>query len=192
MNSAIQEAEFGNAAWARRETIAALKMASTRDVRVLASLVLARSGDSVGAEKMADDLARQFPLNTVIQSYWLPTIRAAIEINLGQADKAIENLGRAHDYELGGPNPELESGRFLYPTFVRGYAYLRARNGREAESEFGMIVQHPGSFKIVLSEPSRAWALPEPWRCRAMAKKRGPGMRNFSRYGKMPTPTSPN
>jgi tetratricopeptide (TPR) repeat protein len=143
MNSAIQEAEFGYPARAQRETLAALKIASTRDVRVLAALVLARSGDSVGAEKMTDDLARQFPLNTVVQSYWLPTIRAAIEINLGQGDKAIESLGRAHDCELGGPNPELESGRFLYPSFVRGYAFLRARNGREAESEFGTIVQHP-------------------------------------------------
>ena len=144
INAALQEAEFGNSARARQQTFAALRMASTRDVRILAALTLSRSGEITSAERMADDIAKQFPLNTVIQSYWLPTIRASIELNLGSGEKAIEYLELARDYEWGGPNPEVEAGRFLYPIYVRGQAYLLLHRGNAAASEFRKILDHPG------------------------------------------------
>jgi DNA-binding winged helix-turn-helix (wHTH) protein/tetratricopeptide (TPR) repeat protein len=144
INAALQEAEVGNLARARQEALAALKLASTRDVRILAALTLSRSGEISGAEKMADDLARQFPVNTVIQSYWLPTIRASIELHRGHGEKAIEDLERTRDYEWGGPNPEIEAGRFLYPIYMRGHAYLLLHKGNAAASEFRKILDHPG------------------------------------------------
>jgi eukaryotic-like serine/threonine-protein kinase len=72
MNSALREAEFGNATEASGETGLALGLASTRDVQVLAALALARVGDSARAQKIADELEKQNAFNTMIIGYWLP------------------------------------------------------------------------------------------------------------------------
>jgi len=136
MNAALREAEFGNMERSVRETQAALSIASTRDVQVLAALALARAGKVPPAEKMAEDLAARFPVNTAITAYWLPAIRASIELARENADKAVEVLQSAVTYELGYPNPQVGVGRFLYPAYLRGQAYLRMRRGREAALEF--------------------------------------------------------
>jgi tetratricopeptide (TPR) repeat protein len=136
MNAALREAEFGNAAQARKEAASALALASTRDVQILAALVLARATESARAQAMADALEKRNPLNTVINDYWLPTIRAAIEINGNKPAKAIELLEVAHSYELGDPAPEVEFGGFLYPAYVRGQAFLLLHQGSEAAAEF--------------------------------------------------------
>ena len=105
MNAALREVEFSNTAQARSATAAALALASTRDVQILAALALARAGDSNRAQKMADELQKQNPLNTNINGYFLPTIRAAVEINRKNPAKAIEILQVAAPYELGTPTP---------------------------------------------------------------------------------------
>jgi predicted Zn-dependent protease len=50
-------------------------------VRLQVALALARAGDASDAQKVADKLNSEFPLGTIMQNYWLPTIRAEIEIN---------------------------------------------------------------------------------------------------------------
>jgi len=144
MNAALREAEVGNIAQARTETAAALALASTREVRILATLVLARSGDSLRAQKIADELEKQNPVNTVIVDYWLPTIRAAIEMNRNNPAKAVELLQAATSYELGDPLPEVEFGGFLYPPYMRGQAYLLLHQGIEAAAEFQKFLDHRG------------------------------------------------
>jgi len=144
MNEALREAEFGNFELAREQTAQALSKASSRDIKILAALTFARVGDSSRARTMADDLAKLFPLNTVINGYWLPTIRAAIEIDHGAPAKAVELLAPAASYELGYPNPQVEVGRFLYPAFIRGQAYLSMHRGDEAIQEFQKILNSPG------------------------------------------------
>src|SRR5439155_7179567 len=54
MDSALREAEFGNSDRARQDADSALLLASTRDVKILAALALARAGDASRALKMAD------------------------------------------------------------------------------------------------------------------------------------------
>jgi tetratricopeptide (TPR) repeat protein len=81
MNGSLREAESGNLALAADQTASALSMGSNRGVQILAALALARANDSARAEKMADELQKQFPQDTLINGYWLPTIRATIEIN---------------------------------------------------------------------------------------------------------------
>ena len=142
-NAALREAEFGNSDRARKEAEAALALAPSRDVKVLASLALARSGESNRSAKIADDLGKSFPQNTVINGYWLPTIRAAIEIDRGNAAKAIEMLRAAIPYELGYPNPEAEGGRYLYPVYVRAQAYFLMHRYHESAAEFQKILDHP-------------------------------------------------
>jgi serine/threonine protein kinase/tetratricopeptide (TPR) repeat protein len=144
MNAALREAEFGNMAQARNETAAALALASTRDVQILAALALARAGDSAQAQKRADELEKENPVNTVIVGYWLPTIRAVIEMNRNNPAKAVELLQATNFYELGTPLPIAEFGAFLYPAYVRGEAYLLLHKGNEAGAEFQKFLDHRG------------------------------------------------
>jgi len=113
-------------------------------VSILAALALARIGDTTKAKRMADDLAARFPLNTVINRYWLPTIYASIEIDLKNPAKALELLQTAAEYELGSPLPQFEVGGSLYPVYVRGQAYLLLHQGREAAEEFQKYLDHSG------------------------------------------------
>jgi eukaryotic-like serine/threonine-protein kinase len=142
MNEALREAEFGNAAGAQEQSTSALTMASTRDVQILAALAFARAGDSTRAQRLADEVQKQFPLDTIINDYWLPTVRAAIEINRSNPAKAIEFLRTAAPYEMGDVS-NFEFGAFFYPVYVRGQAYLLLHQGAEAAAEFQKFLAHP-------------------------------------------------
>jgi eukaryotic-like serine/threonine-protein kinase len=144
LNAALREAESGNTAQARIETASALSLAPTRDVRILAALALARAGDPTQALKIAEGLEKESPLNTVIVAYWLPAIRAAVEIDRNNPGKAIELLQTADPYELGTPNPEFEVGGTLYPVHLRGQAYLLMREGSKAATELQKFFDHRG------------------------------------------------
>ena len=71
---------------------------------------------------MADDLAKRYPEDTLVNNCWLPGIRATIELSRNDADNAIEILQAAVTYELGSPNPNPTVGGTLYPIYVRGQA----------------------------------------------------------------------
>ena len=144
MNAALREAEFGNAAQARKQIESALALDSSLDTQILAALAFARAGDSERAQKMAEELEKQNPSNTTINGYWLPTIRAAIAFNQQNPSKAIEILEKAAPYELGEPDPAPEVGGFLYPVYVRGKAYLALGQGAAAVAEFEKFVEHRG------------------------------------------------
>ena len=137
VNLASLEADFGNPAQAKRDVAAALTKASSRDIQTAAALVLARAGDSARAQSMADDLAKRFPLHSLIKGYWLPAIHAAIEINRNDPAKAVEILKTASPYELCQ-----QCG--LYVVYVRGLAYLRLHQSKEAAAEFQRMLDHPG------------------------------------------------
>ena len=137
MNGALREAEFGNPGRAH-----ALAMASIQDAQAPATLALARAGDSARAQKAADELQKQRPLDTVMVNYWLPTIRAAIEIDRNNPSKAIEFLETATPMEMGG-GADLGFGCLLYPVYLRGQAYLLLHKGAEAAAEFRKFIDHP-------------------------------------------------
>jgi eukaryotic-like serine/threonine-protein kinase len=142
LNDAIREVEFGYPQLARDEVATALRLSSTRSTRVLAAAVLARAGDIDHAGKMANELQKQNPLNTKIIGYWLPTIRASIELSRHNPAKAIEILENATPYELGMPGPQPELGALFYPVYLRGQAYLALRQGAEAVREFRKYSDH--------------------------------------------------
>ena len=139
LSEALREAEVGNVVQARRQ--ATSTMAHTPDSQIFAALSLARVCETTSAQAMADQLRRVWPLNTVLNSYWLPTIRASIELCRNHPDKAVELLQASSAYELGAPS--LIVGTF-YPVYVRGLAYLLAHRGDEAAAEFNKIIEHRG------------------------------------------------
>jgi serine/threonine protein kinase len=140
--AAVEEAEFGNSERARQEAKAALAMVSTRDVQILAALTLARAGDTARALALAEELEKQFPLNTALNGYWLPTIRAYFEIQRGNAAQALKVLEPTARYELGFPQPQCGPGGLLFPAYVRGQAYLLLHQGKEAANEFQKLLDH--------------------------------------------------
>jgi eukaryotic-like serine/threonine-protein kinase len=142
LNDAIREVEFGYPQQARNEVAAALRLSSTRSTRVLAAAVLARTGDIAQAQKLADELQKQNPLYTKIIDYWLPTIRAAIELSRHHPAKAIAILDDAAPYELGVPGPQPELGALFYPVYLRGQAYLELHQGSAAAAEFQKFADH--------------------------------------------------
>jgi eukaryotic-like serine/threonine-protein kinase len=142
LNAAMREAEFGNLTQARSQTSAALNISSARSARILAALVLARTGDTDRAQKMADELQTQNPLNSKMNFYWEPVIRAAIQISRKNPGKAIEVLQATEPYELGVPGPLPEIGALLYPAYLRGEADLMLHEGRAAATEFQKFLEN--------------------------------------------------
>jgi pentatricopeptide repeat protein len=136
-NSAFQEALFGNLKQARQRAEEALALSPGLDVRIAAALTFVEVGDFSRAEKIIGDLADSRPLDTVIQNYWLPTLRAAITLNKGDATRAIELLETAAPYELGSQNVSS-----MVPIYLRGKAYLKAGRGPEAATEFKRMLEH--------------------------------------------------
>jgi serine/threonine protein kinase/tetratricopeptide (TPR) repeat protein len=153
VNSAVREAEFGNVRAAKQDVSAALALAPGRDVKVLSALALARVGDTARAKAMVGQLEKTDPLNTVLKLYWLPTIKAAIELNRGNSAQALVFLEAATPYEFGQP-PPMQVGT-LYPAYLRGQACLAAHNGSAAAVEFQKFLDHRG---IVINFPLGALA----------------------------------
>ncbi len=136
--SALREAVVGDAAEARSQAAAALKISNGRDTEGMAALALAISGDAAPAQKLAADLAQRYPEDTVVQFNYLPEINAAIALDQNAPAKAIADLQPASAYELGSISFS------LVPVYVRGLAYLAAHQGPQAAAEFQKILGHPG------------------------------------------------
>ena len=164
VNEALREAEFGNTALARQDVGAALKLSPGRNVKLLAALTLARSGETAQAKALADELEKNYPSETVLKVYWLPTVRAALDLEANDSTKALESLEAAAPYELGEPQ-QFQLGT-MYPVYVRGLAYLAAHNGTAAAGQFQRILDHPG---IVVNFPTAVLAHLQLGRACAMA-----------------------
>lgn len=139
---ALFEAEFGNAAEAKKQAAAALALASGADEQALAALALARSGDIAAAQNIVDNIAKKNPANTLHNVYWIPSIRAAIELERKNPARAIEILQPATPYEMG--SIPLSTQGFLCPVYLRGLAYLMEKNGPAAAAEFQKFLNNRG------------------------------------------------
>jgi eukaryotic-like serine/threonine-protein kinase len=162
--AALREAELGETSSARQGAKAALGLSSGRDVKTMAALTLARIGDASQAKALADELRMDYPNNSLIKLYWLPTINAAIQLQANNPPTALMELETAAPYELGVPRP-MGTGT-LYPAYLRGQAYLLAKNGSAAVAEFEKLLNHRG---IVLNFPTGALAHLQVGRAYALA-----------------------
>ena len=153
--AALREVEAGNPEQARAEATAALTLAPNRFVPPIAALVLARAGDTSGAEKLAAELDKARPLDTGLQRYWLPTIRAAVALTRQDPNRAIEILKVASAIELCLPAPRQFLSVSLVPAYLRGDAYLMLQDGKRAAEEFQKFLDHRG---LVVNGPWGALA----------------------------------
>jgi serine/threonine protein kinase/Tfp pilus assembly protein PilF len=151
-DAAVRESLFGNPADARLRATSALGLSMARDVQFGAALAIAMAGDAPRGQALADELEKRFPVDTVAQFSYLPTIRAQLALSRNNSSNAIEILQAAIPYELGQQGSRF---RALYPIYVRGEAYRAAHQGKEAAAEFQKILDHRG---LVLNEPIGALA----------------------------------
>ncbi len=133
-DGALLDAAAGDFKLARIDANAALKLAPNRDVRERAALVMAQAGDTAAADKLAAELDRDFPLDTLVQRYWLPAIRAAIALDRKDPSQAVERLQVTNALELGDYR--------LIVVYLRGEAYLMLHDGTHAAAEFQKFIDH--------------------------------------------------
>jgi eukaryotic-like serine/threonine-protein kinase len=134
---AITEALFGNLTQTRKNAAAATAMDRSRITLSLAGLAQAMAGDTRQASAIVDELIKRFPADTMTNNAWVPTIRGQIEINRGDPARAVVLLQTTSPYEVG-------FAARLAPIYSRGQAYLKARRGKEAATEFQKILDHRG------------------------------------------------
>jgi tetratricopeptide (TPR) repeat protein len=143
-NSALREAAFGNMTDAKQAAAEGLKLVPTsQSVEVEAALAFAMAGDAARAESLAQDLNKRHPLDTQTQSLWLPAIHAQMTLNRKDSASALNSLQAASGIELGQIQ-FVANISCLYPTYIRGEAYLAAGQGTAAAAEFQKILNHSG------------------------------------------------
>jgi tetratricopeptide (TPR) repeat protein len=140
--AAQQQAAYGFAAEARQTTAEALKLAPTsHGVGVEAALAFAMTGDTARAESLAQDVNKRSPLDTQMQSLWLPAIQARLALDRKNPASALSALHAVSAIELGQIS-FLNNISCLYHVYVRGEAYLAAGQGSAAAAEFQKILDH--------------------------------------------------
>jgi len=135
--AALHDVESGLREQARSEANAAIELAPNASVLALSAVSLAMTGDTAAAEKLAAELDRNFPLDTLVQHYRLPAIRAAVALQRKDPDRAVELLQVTSPIELGDDFD-------LLPVYLRGEAYLMLGDGDAAAAEFQKFVDHRG------------------------------------------------
>ena len=134
------EAELGNHREAQQQVSQAQSISSAQTVEVWSALALAPTGDLNAAERIAEGLAKEYPLDTFLNNYLLPVVRARVEIERNNPAQAIALLSVASPYELA-----IGHGADQYLAMhIRGEAYLRGHRGPEAAAEFEKILGHQG------------------------------------------------
>lgn len=157
VDAELRETAFGNFGELRREKERALKLASgNRDIEAQEALVDAWSGDMAAARKLETDLKERYPLDTLVNDYWLPTVEARAELATNNAAAALSRLQAAPaPMEFGFPVQAVNIA-CLYPVYTRAVkAYLAAGQGSAATAEFQKILDRPG---IVQNCPTGALA----------------------------------
>jgi serine/threonine protein kinase len=142
--AAQREAAYGNPAQARQSAAVALKLApASQSAEVESALAFAMAGDTARTETLAQDLGKRFPLDTQMQSLWLPAIQAQVALDKKNPTSAVSTLQAASSIELG-QILFVRNISCLYHVYVRGEAYLAAGQGSAAAAEFQKILDHSG------------------------------------------------
>ncbi|HEV8484719.1 MAG TPA: hypothetical protein VGV87_14345, partial [Blastocatellia bacterium] len=135
----MRGAIFGDYRRARVDAAQGLKLIRGRASLPRAALALALCGEANQAKSLIDELMKLYPEDTVINSIWIPSIRAAIELQRGNAALAIEQLQPVSRYEGAAE---------FWPQYLRGVSYVKLRRGAEAAAEFQKILDHRGQAAL--------------------------------------------
>jgi tetratricopeptide (TPR) repeat protein len=163
--AALRDVIYGDLQEARAGADKALEIApNSRDVQTMAILVLARAGDLRRSQTMLDDLAAANVSNTVVQSAWIPTVRAQAALTNQKPGEAVDLLEAVKPYERGQLIGNL-SYSCMVPVYLRAEAYLSLKQGAQALAEYQKLMDNRGvvgncwSGALALVGEARAHAL---------------------------------
>ena len=139
-NQAWCEALLGNQAEAQRTLAAAFSASQDRDMQILAMQVFAMTGDTARSQKIAEEMVRRYPDDTVLNKISVPVTHAYVSLQRNQPKEALAALEVARPYEFGSaPNS---------PSYAVNYAlaevFMRMKDGKSAAAEYQKILAHSG------------------------------------------------
>jgi tetratricopeptide (TPR) repeat protein/predicted Ser/Thr protein kinase len=141
---AQREAAYGNPTNAQQLAARALKLApASQAVQSEAAVALAMAGAVAQAESAAQDLGKRFPLDSQMQSIWLPAIEAQLALDRKKPAAALDVL-QSDTAQAFGQIGFVLNLSCIYPVYIRGEAYLATGQGRAAAAEFQKILDHSG------------------------------------------------
>ncbi len=128
------------------------KAAASRSVALDRSLetlltcahALALMGDKTQTFALMEEWAKHYPQGSFRNQIWPPLIKAAVELQQGNAQKALELLEAPTRYEHAAQ---------FWPQYLRGQAYLQRKQGHEAAAEFQKILDHRGEAPMSVLYP---------------------------------------
>jgi serine/threonine protein kinase/tetratricopeptide (TPR) repeat protein len=138
--SALESAEVGMDMQARRFEAKVAGSPLDRNSKIVMALALARSGSTAKAGSLADQISAEWPEDTLVQHYFIPTIRAAIKLQQHDPAAAIDLLRDTARYDLAFTG----SVDSIYPAYIRGLAYLALGDGQSAAAQFQKLIDNPG------------------------------------------------
>jgi DNA-binding winged helix-turn-helix (wHTH) protein/Flp pilus assembly protein TadD len=137
--AALEDAEVGKDAQARRYESKAAASSLDRNDKIALAQALARSGRTAEASTIADQVSAERPEDTLVQHYFVPTIRAEIKLRQHDPATAIDLLRGTAKYDLAFTGFD-----YLYPAYIRGLAYLELGDGQSAAAQFQKLIDNPG------------------------------------------------
>jgi tetratricopeptide (TPR) repeat protein len=130
----VIEASLGNTQEACKRATEVPTSRVDKDAKSTIAMALAICGDADRAQKLINELAKDFPLDTLLNNVGLPVARAVIELHHNNPARAIALLEAATPYDLTG----------FGAMYVRGEAFRLAHEGAKAAAEYQKILDHRG------------------------------------------------
>jgi tetratricopeptide (TPR) repeat protein len=201
-NAALEQAAYGNPAEARQLAAQALKLApASQGVESEDALAFAMAGDTARAESLAQNLGKRFPLDTQMQSLWLPAIRAQLALDRKNPALALNALPAASPWSWGKSYSSPISPASIRSMYAERHTW-QPDKAVLARPSFRRSSTTAASSGIAGGERWRIWAWRVPTPCSRehrrermpmpLASGRSPPTKISSRSGKTPTPTSPS
>jgi eukaryotic-like serine/threonine-protein kinase len=138
--SALEDAEVGKDERARRVASKLAGEDPDRNSKLVLALTLARSGGTAVASRLADEVSAERNEDTLVQYYFVPTIRAAIKVREHDGAAAVELLRGTAKYDLAFTGLY----DYVYPAYIRGLAYLELGDGQSAAAQFQKLIDNRG------------------------------------------------
>jgi tetratricopeptide (TPR) repeat protein len=139
LQEAMRNATFANCGPVSELTRQALALSREQANLVAAANALATCGQDGPAKSLIEEVSKQYPQDTLLNTVSIPLVRAQIEMHRGNASQALQLLEPARVYQAYSD---------FWPAYIRGQAYLEQKNGAQAATEFQAIIDHRGWYPL--------------------------------------------
>jgi tetratricopeptide (TPR) repeat protein len=141
-SEALHAGEMGYPELEKQKAAETLRLPGERFAKVCAASALADAGELAQAQKLVDELHRNFPVDTNIRYLSGPQTQASILAHQKKYAEAIAILEPTEKYEFGFA---FYTAAFR-PVYTRGQIYLQMKDGKNAAAEFQKILDHRAQY----------------------------------------------